>query len=112
MIAQLSLATSTEQLATCSDLLEYKRKQISDGIEQKKDEIIKMAINHYLAKHDWWITDIIGRCNMNIFPDKTEVFQMDGINLVEIYPVMFKTEEQDGITVLTAVQEYRQITWR
>ena len=78
---------------------------ISMGLMTQKEDQIKAAID-YMIGQPWTIEEIAGRGEFRIYPDKTEVFTFDGVELVRFYPIQTETEQKGHSTFLKGKQEY------
>ena len=78
---------------------------MAEGVIAQKEEQIKAAID-YMIGEPWSINDIAGRGEMKIYPDKTEVFVFDGVELIRFYPIETITEQKGISTFFKLKQPY------
>ena len=81
--------------------------KLTTGLASTKEGLIKAAITHQIGTYQWTISDITGRGEFKILPDKTEIFAFDGVDLIHFGHM--RTEVDNGKTGLymRATQEYQ-----
>ncbi|WP_299262909.1 hypothetical protein [uncultured Psychrosphaera sp.] len=67
---------------------EFARRVVSD-----KDDVIKKAICGLIGS-DWSSEDLIGRCELIVNTDKSEVFILDNVPLVKFMPAEFDVRKE------------------
>lgn len=75
---------------------------------QKKREI-KQAISHVVGNDKWTIREITGRAEIRNYPDNTEVFVFDGIELLAFYPIETSIDTSAMGVSLKATQKFRKL---
>jgi len=76
--------------------------QIISSMNSQKDEEIKKAISYKIGHDNWTIEEVTGRGEFKIFPDKTEIFAFDDVDLLHFEPIEIETENKSiGITLRT-----------
>nr|MBF0222967.1 hypothetical protein [Desulfobulbaceae bacterium] len=64
------------------------RTQLAEGMLREKEHLIKAAIQTQIG-FAWEISDLKGRGEFIISPEKVETFVFDGVALIEFYPPEF-----------------------
>jgi len=75
---------------------------------EEKDSLIRNAITFILGDN-WTIKSITGRCEIQITPDKREIFCLDGKPLLEFYPIETFIDHKDLGVSMKASQKYRKL---
>ena len=74
------------------------------------DAEIKRAITHHLGSDEWTLDSIKDRCEMVVLKDdEREVFCMDGVELLEMYPIEHKATRAGDSETLTASRNVRRL---
>lgn len=81
--------------------------RLTKAIVAQKDGLMKDAISHKLGRSDWRIAELTGRCEMRILPDKSEIFSLDGCDLIQFYPPKTKIDNNGLGMSIKSAQEYR-----
>lgn len=77
------------------------------GFISKKDKVIFGAICHVMGD-DWCAESIKDRCKILFYKsNNTEVFSVDGIELIEFHPPQFSSTQGDLSVTITASQPCR-----
>ena len=72
-----------------------------------KEKLIKAAITHQVGNNQWSISDISGRGEFKILPDKTEIFAFDGVDLIHFGIIETVIDDAKVDIYATAMQKYR-----
>jgi hypothetical protein len=88
------------------NLLTEKRTQIVHAMSASRDAIIRQAINSVIGDK-WVASDLTGRGEFLILPDKTELFKFDGMELIHFMVPRTEIDNSRPGMVINAVQEFR-----
>ena len=81
-------------------------KQLTSNMAASKDKIIKQAIDAVIGK-DWIISDLTGRGEFLILPDKTEIFKFDGMELIHFMVQRTEIDDSKSGMSVNSIQDYR-----
>ena len=91
-------------------MIDEQIKQISFSMCEQKEEEIKKAITHVIGRDNWTIEELKGRGSINIYPDKTELFVFDGVDLLRFYPIETKREKNSfGNIILKTTRNFERL---
>ena len=102
----LLTAPLAEELAVM-DVLDSVQAQLAGAMAANDDAVIREAINRWLGRDDWTLGEIQGRGVMQHQPNGKTVFCLDGVAIVELYPVTVTNERKGGSTFLRASRQHR-----
>ncbi len=83
--------------------------KLAIDIGSQKERELKNAISHVIGNDKWSISDITGRAEMRRYPDNTEVFVFDGIELLVFYPIETSIDSNAIGVSLKATQKFRKL---
>lgn len=81
--------------------------QLASAMAGKTDAILREAVTRFLGREDWTDSELKGRMVRQVLPSGVEYFCMDGVALVELYPLTIADEIKNGSVVFTTTQNYR-----
>lgn len=81
--------------------------QLAEAMVHKTDDVLKEAITRFLDSDAWTLADLQGRCIMQYFPDGREVFCVDEVAVLELYPVEFVKEYTGHSEFFKATRRHR-----
>lgn len=98
------MESQKERVVMCD--MHEQTKQLAHNLAAQKEKLIKDAITHLIGD-DWSIADVTGRGKFYLLPDKTEIFNFDGVDLIHF--LHNRTEVDDSKTgmFMRAVTDYR-----
>lgn len=73
----------------------------------QKERLLEEAISHQIGNNDWAISDITGRGEFIIHPDKTETFCFDGVELIYFGHTRTEIDDKGPGIKINAVQDYK-----
>ena len=86
-----------------------KIEKLAIDLGSQKEREIKQAISHVIGNDEWTIREITGRAEMRMYPDNTEIFVFDGIELLAFYPVETSIDTSVIGVSLKATQKFRKL---
>ena len=84
--------------------------QITRSPADKTDAVIRSAILKQSGKTELVLADVARFGVLKIYPDGTEIFAYDGLDLIRFFPIEISTVETKGKTTLTAKRNYQLLT--
>ena len=81
--------------------------QLSSAMVAKTDNILREAVTRFLGRDDWALVELKGRGSLNKLPSGVEVFCLDGVELVELYPITVEHEQKGAGHVMHATRQHR-----
>lgn len=81
--------------------------QLASAMAAKTDNILREAVTRFLGRDDWMLTELKARGTLNKLPSGVEVFCLDGVALVELYPITVEHEHKGASHVLHATRQHR-----
>lgn len=87
------------------DVMQQTNDLLAGQIARSLDDIVREAINRQLGRSDWVINDLAGRLNRCIYPDKREVYSVDGVPVLEVFPMDMMMESN----IMTSCFNYRYL---
>lgn len=81
--------------------------QLGGAMSAKTDNILREAVTRFLGRADWTLGELKGRGALNRLPSGAEVFCLDGVAIVELFPVTVEHEQKGASHVLHATRQYR-----
>lgn len=75
--------------------------------QEKIDCLLKDAVSRFFGHNNWVMEDLIGRATLDQFPGGERVFSLDGVALIELYPLDFEVGEKEGRKTISTLQRYR-----
>lgn len=80
--------------------------RLCKGIVDSKDDLIKAEITKFIGS-DWSIEGIKGRAELLLMPDGSEIFKLDGVELIQFMKAE-SSVNTDGVSYMAkANQSYR-----
>jgi len=80
--------------------------QLVHNLAVQKETLIKDTITRQIGD-EWTISDITGRGEFKIMPDRTEIFSFDGIELIHFYHTRTEIDDSRAGLFMRAVVDYR-----
>ena len=91
------------------DYLQSITESLSLEMAQGKESLIRAILDRTIP--GWTLDDVSGRCAIQIYPDKVEVFLVDGEPTIAMAPTTTKMEDDgDGKVSVVAEFKYRDLT--
>jgi hypothetical protein len=72
-------------------MMEKIMEQVAESVDAQKDQLMMAAITHQIGE-EWDLDQIKDRGEIKVFPDKTELFSFDGVDLISFRPPEFVLE--------------------
>ena len=89
------------------DVRQAAAEQLGSAMAAKTDNILREAVTRFFGHKDWTLGELKGRGVLQRLPSGVEVFCLDGVALVELYPVTVEHEQSGQSHVLHATRQYR-----
>lgn len=94
--------------STCRDVAKDATQLLAEAMVAKTDEVIREAVTLFLGNDDWTLESLSGRATMVKLPTGVEIFSLDGVELIELYPVVVDTTmDISGSTHVNATRKHR-----
>lgn len=81
--------------------------QLGSATAAKTDNVLREAVTRFLGRDDWTLGELKDRGELKRWPSGVEVFFLDGVALVELYPVTVEHEKKGGRAVISAKRNHR-----
>lgn len=81
--------------------------RLSMAMAAKTDDVLREAVTRFLGHDKWVPEELKGRGVMQHLPSGVEVFCLDGVALVELYPLTVEHESKRGSVVMNATRRHR-----
>ena len=88
------------------DVRQGPAEQLGSAMAAKTDNILREAVTRFFGRDDWTLGELKGRGVMQHLPSGVEVFCLDGVSLVELYPVTVEHENKGGSVVISAKRRF------
>lgn len=89
------------------DVRQAAAEQLGSAMAAKTDNILREAVTRFFGRDDWALGELKGRGVIQHLPSGVEVFCLDGVALVEFYPVTVEHENKGGNVVVSAKRNHR-----
>lgn len=91
-------------------MIDEQARQMSRSLAGGVDDILRKAIIAHTGSEAIDLTDLARRGRLAKFPDGTEVFSYDGVDLIRFWPVRFCQSSDSDCYRLRAVQDYQLLS--
>lgn len=94
--------------STCRNVAQDATRLLAEAMVAKTDEVIREAVTRFLGNDDWTLDSLSGRAMMVKLPTGVETFSLDGVELIELHPMVVETTmDVDGSTHVNATRKHR-----
>lgn len=66
-------------------------------------------MNLYIGHYKWTLDDLLGRVERKSIKNGNDIYSIDGINLVEFYPVRIESDSKSGNIVIETKRNHRML---
>lgn len=89
------------------DVRQAAAEQLGSAMAAKTDNVLREAVTRFLGRDDWTLGELKDRGELKRWPSGIDVFCLDGVALVELYPVTVEHEQIGQSHVLHATRQHR-----
>lgn len=89
------------------DTVKDQAEKIGIALARDKDKHIAQSITEYLGHDKWKIKDIAGRGQIKQYPNRTEVFELDGVELIKFSAVEYVADGFKITATFSCVKLYK-----
>lgn len=89
------------------DVRQKAASRLALAMAAKTDGVLREAVTRFLGHDKWAPEELKDRGVMQHLPSGVEVFCLDGVALVELYPLTVEHDSKGGSVVINATRRHR-----